>query len=408
MVVGMFATNIAIQLLNMCTGVLTARALGPDGRGGLAAVLMWPQFLAFCVALGLPASLVFHLKKQPSDAPQLIGASLASSAVLSTAAGVFGALALPYWLAGYPHQVVVYAQLAMAATPLCLVSLILLTAVQGFESFTAFNWLRLAGPLLTVVGLGIIAASRGLTWMSAAAVYLIVPIPVTAWNAHYLFRQVTPSLADLRARLSTLFSYGVRYSVADFAGTLASQADRAVIAGFLPPSDLGLYVVAQTVAGLLTMISATVSTILFPRAAGIGHASALQLTLRSAAQSGAASVLAGVPLALLGPWLIGIVYGSDFRHAGSVVALLVAASAANVVSTVLLQGFLATGRPGAASMTQTFAVAAALALLWLLTPSFGLTGVALAMLGAALGRLAILVAAIVALARRSAGDEAPA
>jgi O-antigen/teichoic acid export membrane protein len=397
---GMFAANVAIQILNLGTGVLTARALGPDGRGELAAILLWPQFLVYCLALGLPASLVYHLKKRPWDASQLVGASLASSLALGAVASLVGVFALPVWLANYPHRVVLVAQLAMAVAPLTSLSLTLLTILQGFESFAAFNWLRLAQPALTLAGLSAIAALHALTALSGAAIYLLAPLPVTAWNARYVLRQAPPSFERLLTHLRALYSYGLRYSVADFAGTLAGQADRVVIAGFLRPAELGLYVVAQSLAQLLGMISATATTVLFPKAAGLERASALRLSMRSAAQSGLAALVAAAPLIVLGPWLLGVVYGPEFANVGGFLATLVAASAVAVVCLVLQQGLLAIGRPGVASLTQTFGVAASVALLWLLTPRYGLEGAALAMLAAALVRFAFLAIAVIGFARR--------
>jgi hypothetical protein len=48
--------NIAVQGLNVASGVLTARTLGPIGRGMLAGIIMWPQFLAYAMTLGIPVA----------------------------------------------------------------------------------------------------------------------------------------------------------------------------------------------------------------------------------------------------------------------------------------------------------------------------------------------------------------
>ena len=43
---GTSATNAAILLFGLATGVLSARLLAPDGRGALAAALFWPQLIS--------------------------------------------------------------------------------------------------------------------------------------------------------------------------------------------------------------------------------------------------------------------------------------------------------------------------------------------------------------------------
>jgi O-antigen/teichoic acid export membrane protein len=399
---GMFAANVSIQILNFGTGVLTARSLGPAGRGELAAIIMWPQFLAFVVILGLPESLVYYLKKTPADLQQLVGSSLACSLALGAMAALFGIIMLPYWLASYSHQIVQFAQLAMLSAPLGLVSLILVTILQGFESFTVFNWMRILPPAAILIGLAGAVIANVLTPFVAAAIYLIAPLPIAAWNLVYLWPRTKPSLSRFRTHLATLFSYGLRYSMGNFAGMLSSQADRVVIAGFLRPVDLGLYVVAVGVSQLLSIVSSTWATILFPKAAGLEQASAMRLTIQSAIQSGIAAGVVAIPLMWYGPWLLGLVYGAQFRAVGFTLTFLIATSALSGVGFVLLQGFMATGRPGIASLTEVIGVVASISLLWFLTPLYGLPGAALSMLISALLRLAIPIAALVALRKRSA------
>src|ERR687897_914095 len=68
--------NIFILGLNFVTGIITARLLGADGRGELAAIVVWSQFLSYALVLGLPSSLVFNLKRHPDRASGLFSAAL--------------------------------------------------------------------------------------------------------------------------------------------------------------------------------------------------------------------------------------------------------------------------------------------------------------------------------------------
>ena len=51
---GTFLANIALYVLAAATGPLAARLLGPDGRGALAAIQLWPGAIATFAMLGLP------------------------------------------------------------------------------------------------------------------------------------------------------------------------------------------------------------------------------------------------------------------------------------------------------------------------------------------------------------------
>ena len=66
--------SLAIKLLviavNTATGIITARMLQPEGRGELAALILWPVFLANAMTLGVPSSLVYNLRREPERASQ--------------------------------------------------------------------------------------------------------------------------------------------------------------------------------------------------------------------------------------------------------------------------------------------------------------------------------------------------
>src|SRR5580698_11039615 len=70
------ATKLLIIGLNAATGIVTARALAPTGRGELSAMILSYSFLACALTLGLPSALTYQLRKKPEDASDLLGAGL--------------------------------------------------------------------------------------------------------------------------------------------------------------------------------------------------------------------------------------------------------------------------------------------------------------------------------------------
>ncbi|HEX9002882.1 MAG TPA: polysaccharide biosynthesis protein, partial [Blastocatellia bacterium] len=57
--------KLLVVAINTATGIITARMLRPDGRGELAAMILWPVFLANALTLGVPSSLVYNLRREP-------------------------------------------------------------------------------------------------------------------------------------------------------------------------------------------------------------------------------------------------------------------------------------------------------------------------------------------------------
>ena len=65
---GTFLVNIALYVLAAATGPLAARLLGPDGRGALAAIQLWPGAIATFAMLGLPDSIAYFGAREPQRA----------------------------------------------------------------------------------------------------------------------------------------------------------------------------------------------------------------------------------------------------------------------------------------------------------------------------------------------------
>ena len=131
--------NAFILGLNLGTGILTARLLGPAGRGALAAIILWPQFLSFLLALGLPSALLYNLKRRPEESDTLVGAASVIGAVMGVVAILAGVLLIPLWLKQYPIEVIRFAQFAMLAAPLGLLGLVFNSAMQARDAFTLYN-----------------------------------------------------------------------------------------------------------------------------------------------------------------------------------------------------------------------------------------------------------------------------
>src|SRR5215472_12860634 len=96
----------AMQLLNVVSGVVIARSLGPAGRGELAAVLLWPALLAYLSGLGGADAITYLASRQP-DRARDIGATGFVLALLQGAAVVgAGYVVLPAVLGHYGGQAV--------------------------------------------------------------------------------------------------------------------------------------------------------------------------------------------------------------------------------------------------------------------------------------------------------------
>jgi O-antigen/teichoic acid export membrane protein len=154
---------------------------------------------------------------------------------------------------------------------------------------------------------------------------------------------------------------------------------------------MGLYVIAQSAAGVLAFIPTAVAPITMPRSTNLHTGDILILTGRAARATLCLMLLASLPLLFFGDFLLSLVYGSRFTGAAVVLPFLIAEAIANGLTSVLAQAFLATGFPGTVSMLQGCGLLTSIPLLYWMIPRFGLRGAGCALMLSTLCRLMLVL-----------------
>jgi antigen flippase len=373
-------SNLMIQGTNILCGLVTARALGPKGRGELAAILLWPQFLAYLLTLGIPISSVYNIRRNPALSSAFTALALLSSLVMGFVAAAVGVIIIPHSLHTYTPQVIHNARWVVLTAPLALVGLMLSTLVQSAESFRRYNLFRFTPPFLILSTLLLASKFGHLKPLTAALAYLFAGFPIMIWNFVWIWKRFKPRIAGGLEPARALFGYGVRAWGADLLGTVANQVDRLLVVGMLSPSSMGLYVVAQSAAGLLNVLPGSMMTVLLPKASDRSTEEIVKLTGRAARITIVVMAAAGLPLFLLSGLALRLVYGQNFAVASVVLKLLLAEAVLDGTTAVLTQAFLAAGCPGTVTILQLCGLLTAIPLLAWLAPIWGLNGVGLAML----------------------------
>ena len=383
--------NLAVQAVNLLCGILTARSLGPGGRGLLAAIIMWPQFLAYAMTIGIPIASVYWLKRRPYLSAELAGTGLLLSVGFGLLAALVGVAVIPYSLQTYPAPAIHLAQLWALVTPLELLAVTLIAQAQAANSFSSYNLFRFLSPFSVLIILAIEKALGHLTYFTSAFAYLLGGIPAMLWIAHWAWRYFRPSLHSTIATSRLLLGYGVRAWGADLLGTVATQVDRILVVGLLAPEFMGLYVIAQSAAGALAFIPSAVAPITMPRSTNLHTDDILTLTGRAARATLCLMLFASLPLFFFGDFLLGLVYGSRFTGAAAVLPFLVVEAIASGLTSVLAQAFLATGFPGTVSLLQGCGLFTSIPLLYWMIPRFGLRGAGCALMLSTLCRLMLVL-----------------
>ncbi len=116
-----------------------------------------------------------------------------------------------------------------------------------------------------------------------------------------------------------------------------------VIPAYLGAAQVGLYSVATNTTAIIPTLTGTIALMAFPVAARRGGSPRTVLvTLQTAV--GLALVMA-IPLAILAPWLLGLVYGDEFEAAAEATRLLLPGTIFAAAVNTLFAGLLAADRP---------------------------------------------------------------
>ena len=393
-VVQTLAVRVFLIGVSLATGVITARSFGPAGRGAQSAIGLWPWFIVGLATLGQTSALRYHASRESERGPALLFASSAIIAISGIVAACVAAAVLPLFLASrYGPETIGGAQLIVFFAPVLLLFGIFRAYLEAAGKFQSSNLNALAAPLATIVALVALRLDHRLTPFTANLA-MFGPVGVqTAWLTLRLRTTLFTVGADFAGNCRTLLSYGIKSYGSDILGTLSLQADQAVIIAFLTPSALGLYTVALTASRMTNVIQDSLNTVLFPKASGLERADALDMVRRSARISTLVTGSIIAVLMLVVPVLLPLFYGARFQSAAHLTQILLLEALFGGTASVLVQGFLATGRPAVLTTVQAVWLAASIMLLTLLVPRLGISGAAIALALSALLRLTIVMTA---------------
>jgi O-antigen/teichoic acid export membrane protein len=390
------AQSIGARLLmvaiNAATGILTARALQPAGRGELAAMILWPVFLASALTLGVPSALTFQLRNNPEKRSQLLGAALLLAALVGLVGMVAGTLFMQALIPQYSPRVIFFARVFLLNTPLSAMMLVGRSALESQGDFAASNKLFLAPPAQTLLCLVILWRTGTLTPVSAGLAYVPMGILPFLWMLNRLWRAFRPSLRSFVDSARQLFNYGIRAYGIDLCGTMSLYVDQALVVRLLEPKMMGTYVVALSLSRMLNAFHASVVMDLFPRAVSQSTQVVREMTSRAARMSTLLTALAAAGVAFLGPYMLALLYGKEYAVATAVLRILVLEAVLSGATLVLSQAFMALERPGVITALQVTGLILTLPLMLIFVPRMGIVGAGLALLVSTTARLLFVLA----------------
>jgi O-antigen/teichoic acid export membrane protein len=332
---------------------VSARALGPAGRGQLAVVILWTALIQTVGSLGLLSSCSYYVARWPGRRAAVV-TWLRRIAVRQAIAMTAVSMGILWWLhlhlAIAPLLTIEFVTWAAAAT----IGLYGACYVQGLGDFTRFNLIRVIPGIATAALMIAGAVAVRLTPAEAGAAYLL-PTCCSAVVAGTWLRRAGGEDPDgplsLRERRS-MWSYGWR-SLASFSGlTFNRSADQLALALLVPVSSLGVYSVAVAASSPLPALVASLGMVGLPTVAALSGQEKSIATWQILRRAAFLLVFISPALAALLPWAIPFVYGAKYATAVVPAEFLLIGTVFTALAVVADDLLRAHGHPGFVSISQ--------------------------------------------------------
>jgi O-antigen/teichoic acid export membrane protein len=375
-VLGTYGTQLLMAALSVVTGVIVARALGPEGRGAYAVAMVIAVIGVQLGSLGLQGSNSYFVAKDRT----LLGTLLANSLITSLMVGAAGAAA--FWLVfhffrGFAPIGGSLMVLALAGIPVGLAYLFAVNLLMGIREVRLYNTIELMNKALAAALIIAVVSVRTktpevlfLVVLVAQAVSLGLALRILGKFSDFT---MPPSMSLFRKNLGV----GWKVYLSCVFGFLVVRIDLLMVRSMLGAAATGYYSVVGSLGDYVLMLPAAVSALLFPKLSGLQNEKEKQaLTLKASAAICLTLLVIVAVLALSAKWVIILLFGKAFAPASTALLLLAPGVFFLGVEVVLVQYLNSCGFPVSVVVLWIISTILNIGLnLWAI-PAYGINGAA--------------------------------
>ncbi len=372
--------QLGMNLIGVISGVITARWLGPTGRGQFQLlVVVLPALISNFVKLGIPQASVYYMRRRGASASDVASNSIWFAMIMGAMA-----VGVCWWQRDWllakmvkdtPEDLVFW---SLVTIPFIVLQFYLLGVAQAQERFKEYNIRQIVPNVLSLVGLTVTLVMLHMGVHGAVLVQVGIQVFMTGWMVVRMHREAPIHLRWNWPLARGMLSFGAKSYLQTLTATWHRSLDQAMVAYYLEPAAVGVYAIAVNLANLLVRIPETMGTVLFPRLAGSSDEDAHAATARVCRHTLFVTTTGAIAFAIAGPIAIRVLYGKAFE--GAIVPLLI--SLPGLISMTLYQlltrNFTARGRQQVNVVAACIALVSNVSLNVLLIPTWGISGAALA------------------------------
>ncbi len=366
-----------ILAMGILTGILSARMLGPEGRGEFAAIIIWPLGVVTLLSLGINQAIAFNVGRKAFRVSEVATAATAIGLIQGALAIVIGLLTIHFALAKYSPVVQHLGIIFVLLTPTLIMSGYPANLFQGLQDSLRFNVIRVMAPLTYVAGLGGLYFTHRASLTSVLFFQLAGYVVALVCGLSMVWVILKPRLQWNSLAIRHLIGFGYRTQATNVASYFNQRIDQLILSLLVPPRQLGFYAVAVTLSSMVTVFPQAAGIVTFSRGSS-QHGEDAKATIGFSFRASLLWLLVCCSvLYLLAPVLIRLVFGAAFDGSIPACRILLPGTLMIGLNQVLYNGASALGRPGLPSCAEGVSMAVTAIGLYVLVPRYGYIGAAI-------------------------------
>ncbi|MFA5793501.1 MAG: flippase [Candidatus Brocadiia bacterium] len=376
-VVHTFGTRIVTFIISAVASIILVRFLGAEGRGVLGVILMTVGILTILADFGITfANVYFTTREKPSV---LFWNSLSSGIfiglILIGVAKII-ILVIPSAFRGIEHHLLLLCAISL---PFILVTTYFSGIIRGLQEIKALNIFSFLNTIFILLAY-IIILSYYPTVRTVILIILASNVFLFLMHSIYLSRKVSVGnpVLDFKV-LGKSISFGVKGYLGNVLQFFNYRIDVLIANWFCGPRYVGFYVVSVAVAESLWHLGNSVSSVLFPYVSACrDDRENARITTIYSRVTFYLTLLMALIIAFISPYLITLLFGSDFSESILPFLLLLPGVVIFSFTTVIASYLAGVGLPHYNTIVAAVSFVVTIILDVILIPRWGINGAAIA------------------------------
>lgn len=370
-------SKVAIIVFGLATSILTARYLGPEGNGIIAALLVYPSLFMNFGSLGIQQSTTYFLGKNIYSERE-IKTAITQIWFLTTLVSIITCFLLIRYFSNFGSDLLLVF-LVLAPIPFTLFNKYNSGIFLGKNDIQTFNRINWIPTLVTLLGTIVFIVLLKLEVAGALMALILGPIVISLiLLLKNKFIRAFSLTYDIKI-IKSMLSLGIVYALALLIINLNYKVDIILLDKLSNAYELGIYSKGSGITEFLWQIPMIFSTIIFARSAVSNNPKAFSIKITQLLRVSLLIIgMASIVLIFFSRFIITTLYGDDFYGSAMVLNYLMPGVLIMTFYKVMNTDLAGRGKPWISMKAMIPALTINIILNILFIPDYGANGAAIA------------------------------